>query len=159
MTQLFDIDFAPIITSAALLGFIAVYFGRLRSRLRHRTSQLKTSSELLSDHLCALQAFVEHPEAPAKMKEKLLEAKGYEKQIAQLRLRNEELTRGFETAANSIVVAMILRYQDASDLVEARMARMIVDPRREFAFFAGALKFDRANDNHQNPLAIHVVMA
>jgi hypothetical protein len=106
-----------------------------------------------------LQAFVEHPEAPAKMKEKLLEAKGYEKQIAQLRLRNEELTRGFETAANSIVVAMILRYQDASDLVEARMARMIVDQRREFAFFAGALKFDRANDNHQNPLAIHVVMA
>jgi hypothetical protein len=50
MTQLFDIDFAPIITSAALLGFIAVYFGRLRSRLRHRTSQLKTSSEITFAH-------------------------------------------------------------------------------------------------------------
>jgi len=189
MNQFFDIDFAPIITVAALLGFIAVYFGRVRSRLRHRTSQLKTSSELLSDHLFALQAFVEHPEAPAKMREKLLifsnvvsdrssfiplleavcnengcgrnssEAKGYEKQIAQLRLRNEELSRNFETAVNSIVVAMILRYQDASDLVEARMARMIVDPRREFAFFAGALKFNRANDNHQNHLGVHAVMA
>jgi hypothetical protein len=188
MTHLLDIDFAPLITVAALLGFIAVYFGRLRSRLRHRTSQLKTSSDLLSDHFSALRAFVEHPEAPAKMKEKLLifsnvvsdrssfiplleavcsenrsrnssEAKAYEKQLAQLRQKNEELSRNFETAVSSIVVAMILRYQDASDLLEARMARMIVDPRREFAFFAGALQFDRANDNHQNHLGVHALPA
>jgi hypothetical protein len=184
-----DFDFAPIVTVAAVLGFIAVYFSRSCARLRRRTSQLQTAEDLISDHYSALQEFVEHAEAPVKMKQKLLifskvvsdrstfipllesvcsdnarvrnspEARDYEKQVAQLRLHNEDLSRSFEIAVSSIVVAMILRYQDASDLIETRMAKIIVDPRKEFAFFAGAMKVDRANDNRSVGIPHHAVMA
>ncbi|MBB5046558.1 hypothetical protein HNR60_001306 [Rhodopseudomonas rhenobacensis] len=177
MIQILDIDLAPLVTVAALLGLIAVISGRLCVRFRRRAAQLRTSAGLLRDHLTALQTFIDHPQSPSKMKEKLLifskvvsdrgafmkvlemvcnepgrmgnssEAKTYERQVAQLRAQNEELSRCFEIAVSTIVVAMMLRHQDASELVEARMAKMIADPRKEFAFFAGAIKADRAG-NH-----------
>jgi hypothetical protein len=171
------INLAPLVTVAALLGFIAGFFGKFWSRSRRRTAQLMTSADLLRDHLNSLKYFVEHPDAPPRMKEKLLivseiasdkdafvevlesackegakikaspEAKDYEKQVAHLRAQNGELARQFETAVSSIVVAMMLRNQGASELIEARLAKLIVDPRKEFAFLAGAIKVSRHNSN------------
>lgn len=179
MISTLDMSLAPLVTVAALLGFCAILFGKELRRYQRRTSQLRTATDLLQDHLTSLRLFVEHPDAPQKMKEKLLifsrvasdrdafmkvlkvacsenskasaspEAKNYEKQVAQLRAQNEVLSRHFETAVGSVVMAMMLRNQDASEVVEALMAKMIVDPRKEFAFLAGAIKVSRVK-NHDS---------
>jgi hypothetical protein len=180
MSQILNFDVAPAVTIAALLAFIALLTVRICSRHRRRKAQLETAAELLSEHLTALKAFVEHPQGPQQLREKLLifsavvserasflrvlesvcnnagknrnssEAKTYEKQVAQLRAQNEELSRCFETAVSTIVVAMMLRHQDAGELIESWMAKMIVDPRREFAFLAGAIRADRADGGGPN---------
>lgn len=177
MIENISANFGVIIALAAALCAITIQFGKWRGRLRRRTKRLKTANDLLNKHAVALKEFVESPIAPTKMKERLLifsetvsdhdefievtkqvcstldsgrrpDARAYEKEFAAFRSRHPDLARHFETAITSGLAASFLRFSDATDLLEATMARVYADPRTEIDFVAGAVQ------NHKRGLGI-----
>ncbi|WP_407166610.1 hypothetical protein [Bradyrhizobium sp. ORS 111] len=174
MSHFFDMDVGPLVALAALLCALSVHVSVKCTQLRHRRIQLNVANDLLKQHSAALRKFVEDPEAPTKTKERLLiysrvisdedkfldvlsqvdvkrsndpEAKGYQKDLAQLRVMNPELAETFAVAVSSGLAASFLRYPDASEIMEATIAKVYATPRKEGAVFAGAIRKDRSEHN------------
>lgn len=178
MIHFSEVEIGPLIALLAVLFAVSMEFGVKRARLHRRTIQLNTANDLLKEHFAALQRFVEDPSAPSKPKERLLifskvisdekafvdvvrqvcenpefkrdsEARGYTRDLQQIRAQDTDLAETFSTAVNAGVSAMLLRYPNAGDLLEATMARIYASPRKEGALFAGAMKKERAErDSH-----------
>jgi len=177
MSHFSELDFSTLVALAAVFCALSAHLSVKLARLRRRTVQLKTANDLLKEHYTALQKVVDHPTIPEKYKERLLhfseiisdekafadllqqvvqedlyrdnEAKGYAKNLAQLRAQDPDLAEAFSSAVRSGVAAMMLPYPSVEEILESTMARVYAAPRREGAVFAGAMRKSRS-DHHND---------
>lgn len=189
MNHFFESDLAPLVALASVLCAIFVEVSVNRGRRRRRAIQLKTANDLLKQHFTLLQKFIEEAAAPPKLKERLLifsdfiadensflqvvrevcdpdfkrgndsEAKGYVRDLLQLRAQDTDLAEMFAACIKSGVAAMMLRSSGANDLMEATMARVYSSPRKEGELFAGAMKKNRADRNRGNAAEMKPALA
>lgn len=182
MIENISVNLGALVALAAVLCAITIQFGKLRRKSRRQERRLRTANDLLKKHAAALQEFVEMNDVPAKMKERLLvfseiisdhdqfveitkqvcaalnggrrpETRTFEKEFVTLRTKNADAAQLFETAINSGLAASFLRFSDASDLLEATMARVYADPRTEFEFVSKAMHKHRSSFQEPSGLA------
>jgi hypothetical protein len=133
---------------------LKAHFRSLKEFVEHPAAPRKTKEKLLifskviSDRTKFLEILKQVCDEATFKNGNDQEAKNYEKDLTQLREQNSDLAKTFETTLTSGLAAMFLRYPDASNLLEATMARVYASPRKEFALFAGAVKKDRDNRDH-----------
>jgi hypothetical protein len=168
------LDAAPLITTAACLLSLFIATAWLTSRARARTNQLRSAAKLLDKHFKALQAVMENPKAPEESKKWLLvyseaiavrdvfldvieEAKkqdrsldnragagSHAKHLSELRALDGNLAADYQTAINTGVVGMALRYDAWDWLGDDPVARVLADPEAEQEIFVSELRKRRS---------------
>jgi hypothetical protein len=178
MTAFLDMEFAPLVAAAATLSLLAVLFCRTSAARKRRILQLKTANELLKAHRDLLEAILDDPRVPERIKSRMLsfsdvisekemfleifeevcadlrsggrqDERSIDADVAALNAIEDGLGHKLTTSVSTGVAAMLLQY---AHVTETAMAKMYADRRTETSLFASAVR--RSRDIRQHEAAV-----